>query len=88
LVDTQHSLVIADYFGSPGKLWQVFVAAKHQMWVEVARVVRGQVIKLSKEIHVTAARALGFAISGLYSIISTEYYGTYNNIAQNLRRRY
>jgi peptide/nickel transport system permease protein len=32
------------------------------MWVEVARVVRGQVISV-KEMHVTAARALGFGIS-------------------------
>jgi peptide/nickel transport system permease protein len=38
------------------------------MWVEVARVVRGQVISV-KEMHVTAARALGFGISNYFNHI-------------------
>jgi ABC-type microcin C transport system permease subunit YejE len=33
------------------------------MWVEVARVVRGQVISVKEMQYVTAARALGFGIS-------------------------
>jgi peptide/nickel transport system permease protein len=32
------------------------------MWVEVARVVRGQVISVKEMQYVTAARALGFGI--------------------------
>ncbi len=39
--------------------WQVFVAVGLTMWVEVARVVRGQVISLREKEFVEAARALG-----------------------------
>jgi peptide/nickel transport system permease protein len=37
-----------------------FVAVGLTMWVEVARVVRGQVISVKEMQYVTAARALGF----------------------------
>jgi peptide/nickel transport system permease protein len=40
-----------------------FVAVGLTMWVEVARVVRGQVISVKEMQYVTAARALGFGIS-------------------------
>jgi peptide/nickel transport system permease protein len=40
--------------------WQVFVAVGLTMWVEVARVVRGQVISVKEMQYVTAAGALGF----------------------------
>lgn len=41
--------------------WQVFVAVGLTMWVEVARVVRGQVLGLREVEFVQAARALGFS---------------------------
>jgi peptide/nickel transport system permease protein len=50
---------------------QVFVAVGLTMWVEVARVVRGQVISVKEMQYVTAARALGFGTSGSFSIIFT-----------------
>jgi peptide/nickel transport system permease protein len=40
--------------------WQVFVAVGLTMWVEVARVVRGQVIGLREKEYIEAARALGY----------------------------
>ena len=40
--------------------WQVFVAVGLTMWVEVARVVRGQVLGVREKEYVQAARALGF----------------------------
>lgn len=40
--------------------WQVFVAVGLTMWVEVARVVRGQVISIRETEYIEAARALGF----------------------------
>ena len=41
--------------------WQVFIAVGLTMWVEVARVVRGQVMGVKQLQFVTAARALGFS---------------------------
>jgi len=41
--------------------WQVFIAVGLTMWVEVARVVRGQIISAKEMQYVTAARALGFS---------------------------
>ena len=38
----------------------VFIAVGLTMWVEVARVVRGQVMSVKQMQYVTAARALGF----------------------------
>lgn len=40
--------------------WQVFVAVGLTMWVEVARVVRGQVIGIREKEFIEAARALGY----------------------------
>jgi peptide/nickel transport system permease protein len=42
-----------------GKVLAGFVAVGLTMWVEVARVVRGQVISVKEMQYVTAARALG-----------------------------
>lgn len=39
--------------------WQVFVAVGLTMWVEVARVVRGQVLSIREKEYVEAARVLG-----------------------------
>lgn len=41
--------------------WQVFVAVGLTMWVEVARVVRGQVLSLREKEYIDAARVLGFS---------------------------
>jgi peptide/nickel transport system permease protein len=40
--------------------WQIFIAVGITMWVEVARLVRGQVMSLRKADYVLAARALGY----------------------------
>jgi peptide/nickel transport system permease protein len=41
--------------------WQVFIAVGLTMWVEVARVVRGQVLGIREKEFVEAARALGYS---------------------------
>lgn len=41
--------------------WQVFVAVGFTMWVDVARMVRGQVLSLKEKSHIHAARLLGFS---------------------------
>jgi ABC-type dipeptide/oligopeptide/nickel transport system permease subunit len=53
-------LVIAITLALGKGFWQVFIAVGLTMWVEVARVVRGQIISLKEMQYVTAARALGF----------------------------
>lgn len=53
-------LVIAITLALGKGFWQVFIAVGLTMWVEVARVVRGQVISAKEMQYVTAARALGF----------------------------
>jgi len=40
--------------------WQVFVAVGLTMWVEVARVVRGQVLSIREKEYIEAARTLGY----------------------------
>ncbi|MGB4134213.1 MAG: ABC transporter permease, partial [Tenuifilaceae bacterium] len=41
--------------------WQIFVAVGLTMWVEVARVVRGQVMSLREKEFVEAAKVMGFS---------------------------
>ena len=41
--------------------WQVFIAVGLTMWVEVARVVRGQVLTTKQQQYVEAAKALGYS---------------------------
>jgi peptide/nickel transport system permease protein len=53
-------LVIAITLTLGKGFWQVFVAVGLTMWVEVARVVRGQIISLKEMQYITAAKALGF----------------------------
>jgi len=53
-------LVIAITLSLGKGFWQVFVAVGLTMWVEVARVVRGQIISVKEMQFVTAARALGY----------------------------
>lgn len=40
--------------------WQVFIAVGLTMWVEVARVVRGQILSLREKEFIEAGKALGF----------------------------
>ncbi|TCK67404.1 peptide/nickel transport system permease protein [Winogradskyella wandonensis] len=53
-------LVIAITLALGKGFWQVFIAVGLTMWVEVARVVRGQIIGAKQLQYVTAAKALGF----------------------------
>lgn len=53
-------LVIAITLALGKGFWQVFIAVGLTMWVEVARVVRGQVMGVKEMQYVTAARALGY----------------------------
>lgn len=53
-------LVIAITFALGKGFWQVFVAVGLTMWVDVARVVRGQVLSIKEKEYVEAARALGY----------------------------
>jgi peptide/nickel transport system permease protein len=53
-------LVIAVSFALGKGFWQVFIAIGLTMWVDIARVVRGQVISLREQDFVEAGKALGF----------------------------
>jgi len=53
-------LVIAITLALGKGFWQVFIAVGLTMWVEVARVVRGQIMSVKEIQYVTAARALGY----------------------------
>ncbi|MDT7832306.1 ABC transporter permease [Flavobacteriaceae bacterium S356] len=54
-------LVIAITLALGKGYWQVFIAVGLTMWVEVARVVRGQVMSTKQLQYVEAAKALGFS---------------------------
>lgn len=54
-------LVIAITLALGKGYWQVFIAVGLTMWVEVTRVVRGQVITTKQQQYVEAAKALGFS---------------------------
>lgn len=54
-------LVIAITFALGKGFWQVFVAVGLTMWVDVARMVRGQVLSIKEKEYVEATRALGFS---------------------------
>ncbi len=41
--------------------WQVFIAVGFTMWVEVARVVRGQILSAKEKEYIKAAEVLGFS---------------------------
>lgn len=53
-------LVIAITLALGKGFWQVFIAVGLTMWVEVARIVRGQIISVKQMQYVTAAKALGY----------------------------
>lgn len=54
-------LVIAITLALGKGFWQIFIAVGLTMWVDVARVVRGQVLSLREKEFVEAGRALGFS---------------------------
>ncbi|MDR4988374.1 MAG: ABC transporter permease [Bacteroidales bacterium] len=54
-------LAIAITFALGKGFWQVFVAVGLTMWVEVARLVRGQVISIRENTYIESARALGLS---------------------------
>ncbi len=54
-------LVIALSFALGKGFWQVFIAIGLTMWVDIARVVRGQVISIKEKEFVEAGKALGFS---------------------------
>lgn len=53
-------LVIAISFALGKGFWQVFIAIGLSMWVEVARLVRGQIISIKQVEFIEAAKALGY----------------------------
>jgi len=54
-------LVIAITLALGKGFWQVFIAVGLTMWVEVARIVRGQILSTKKMQYIEAAKALGFS---------------------------
>ncbi|MBR4135915.1 MAG: ABC transporter permease [Bacteroidales bacterium] len=54
-------LVIAISFALGKGFWQIFIAIGLTMWVDIARVVRGQVISLREQDFVESGRALGYS---------------------------
>ena len=53
-------MVIAITFALGKGFWQVFIAIGLTMWVDVARIVRGQVLSVKQTEYIEAARALGY----------------------------
>lgn len=60
-------LVIAITLAMGKGFWQVFVAVGLAMWVDVARIVRGQILGIREKEYVEACRALGY--SGYRTIV-------------------
>ena len=54
-------MVIAISLALGKGFWQVFVAVGLTMWVEVARIVRGEVLSIREKEYVEAAQSLGFS---------------------------
>ena len=54
-------LVIAITFALGKGFWQIFVAVGLTMWVDIARVVRGEVLSIKEKEYVDATRALGYS---------------------------
>lgn len=60
-------LVIAITLAMGKGFWQVFIAVGLAMWVDVARIVRGQILGIREKEYVEACRALGY--SGYRTIV-------------------
>ena len=70
-------LVIAISFALGTGFWQIFIAIGLTMWVDIARVVRGQVISLREKEYVEASKAMGFKnISIIFKHILPNITGT------------
>ncbi len=54
-------LVIAITLALGKGLWQVYIAIGFTMWVEVARVIRGQILSIKEKEYIQAARVLAFS---------------------------
>ncbi len=54
-------LVMAITFAFGTGFWKVFLAVGLTMWVEVARIARGQVLSIREKEYIEAARAMGFS---------------------------
>ncbi len=54
-------LVIAITFALGKGFWQIFIAVGLTMWVDIARVVRGEVLSTKEKEYVEATRALGYS---------------------------
>jgi len=54
-------MVIAITLALGRGFWQVFIAVGLTMWVEVARIVRGQILSLKEKTFVHSAKVLGFS---------------------------
>ncbi len=54
-------LVIAITFALGKGFWQIFIAVGLTMWVDIARVVRGEVLSIKEKEYVEATRALGYS---------------------------
>ena len=54
-------LVIAITFVLGKGFWQIFIAVGLTMWVDIARIVRGEVLSIKEKEYVEATRALGFS---------------------------
>ena len=54
-------MVIAITLALGRGFWQVFIAVGLTMWVEVARIVRGQILSLKEKTFVQSAKVLGFS---------------------------
>jgi len=54
-------LVIAITFVLGKGFWQIFIAVGLTMWVDIARVVRGEVLSIKEKEYVEATRALGYS---------------------------
>jgi len=54
-------LVIAITFALGKGFWQIFVAVGLTMWVDIARVVRGEVLSIKEKEYIEATRALGYS---------------------------
>lgn len=53
-------LVIAITFALGKGFWQIFIAVGLTMWVDIARVVRGEVLSIKEKEYIEATRALGY----------------------------
>ena len=54
-------LVIAITFVLGKGFWQIFIAVGLTMWVDIARVVRGEVFSIKEKEYIEATRALGYS---------------------------